>query len=202
MLAGQTARNSAKIISIGNRYIFFISVCFRLKCSLSTVFHCESQTKHSPLFSCITSTKNIKIALRSISTLSTYLHYLQYLHLPRIRADPSAGRAAAQQEGGRHQRGLRHQMRQGLQVSLTLRRLRGSYQFINQFIYCLFPAARASTWTTTATSASPSPPAPRTTCSTSASAPASLSSRPSVCGVRGTFVVSFLFFYLYRIKTF
>ena len=128
MLAGQTARNSAKIISIGNRYIFFISVCFRLKCSLSTVFHCESQTKHSPLFSCITSTKNIKMFLRSISTVSTYLHYLHYLHLPRLRADPSAGRAAAQQEGGRHQRGLRHQMRQGLQVSLTLRRLRGAYQ--------------------------------------------------------------------------
>ena len=201
MLAGQTARNSAKIISIGNRYIFFISVCFRLKCSLSTVFHCESQTKHSPLFSCITSTKNIKMFLLSISTLSTYLHYLHYLHLPRLRADPSAGRAAAQQEGGRHQRGLRHQMRQGLQVSLTLRRLR-RLSTINHPIYCLFPAARASTWTTTATSASPSPPAPRTTCSTSASAPASLSSRPSVCGVRGTFVVSFLFFYLYRIKTF
>ena len=92
------------------------------------MFHCESQTKHSPLFSCITSTKNIIMFLRSISTLSTYLHYLHYLHLPRLRADPSSGRAAAQQEGGRHQRGLRHQMRQGLQVSLTLRRLRGSYQ--------------------------------------------------------------------------
>ena len=193
MLAGQTARNSAKIISIGNRYIFFISVCFRLKCSLSTVFHCESQTKHSPLFSCITSTKNIKMFQRSLSTISTQSTYLHYLHLPRLRADPSAGRAAAQQEGGRHQRGLRHQMRQGLQVSLTLRRLR-RLSIINHPIYCLFPAARASTWTTTATSASPSPPAPRTTCSTSASAPASLSSRPSVCGVRGTFVVSFLLF--------
>ena len=179
MLAGQTARNSAKIISIGNRYIFFISVCFRLKCSLSTVFHCESQTKHSPLFSCITSTKNIKLFLRSISTLSTYLHYLQYLHLPRLRADPSAGRAAAQQEGGRHQRGLRHQMRQGLQVSLTLRRLRGAYQFINHFIYCLFPAARASTWITTATSVKRSLTTQRTTCSTCAPAPGSPTLRPS-----------------------
>ena len=131
---------------------------------------------------------------RSLSTISTQSIYLQYLHLPRLRADPSAGRAAAQQEGGRHQRGLRHQMRQGLQVSLTLRRKKGFISIINHFIYCLLPAARASTWTTTATSASPSPPAPRTTCSTSASAPASLSSRPSVCGVRGTFVVSFLLF--------